>query len=455
MTKKEAKWISDKETLKAHYNKFARDKDGLLIKDTKENAEGYMRVSIENSDRYVDEENEKIKQEREIDYLEEVYKAYKKYFHIEDTRRIDIILAVALSQKLEGIPIWLILVGASGDMKSVQLTSFIGLDCVYKLHNLTSKTLVNGYKDKEKYPDLAPELDNKIVIIPDMAQILKLPAVEKGELWGQLRDLYDGMAGKVSGMGSRASYDNLKVTLLAGSTPAIDGQILVHQDLGTRELIYRTKGSKLKKEVMQKCFDNEDIEKIIDLEIKNKTKEFLEKTVIPKSKRDFVDKKYLNEIMKISTYITYMRATAEFDSYTNELRNYVYPEEPTRISKQLKRLFICLISLNKDYKEKRALEILWHLAKSSAFPIRTDIFNYLLSEKIEISTHDIAKYFTIGRKTAKRELSVLWNMNLVTCRQEPINSMYSEKTYDYWIINMNNNFIKSLSVTKSSRRMTR
>ncbi|KKK51146.1 hypothetical protein LCGC14_3117860, partial [marine sediment metagenome] len=29
--------------------------------------------------------------------LEEVYKVYKRYFHVEDTKRIDIVLATALS----------------------------------------------------------------------------------------------------------------------------------------------------------------------------------------------------------------------------------------------------------------------------------------------------------------------------------------------------------------------
>ena len=65
----------------------------------------------------------------------------------------------------------------------------------------------------------------------------------------------------MSGMGSRSQYEGLKVTLMAGSTPAIDGQILVHQDLGTRELIYRTHGSKLKRDVMKKCFDNGKLSK--------------------------------------------------------------------------------------------------------------------------------------------------------------------------------------------------
>lgn len=62
---KEAKWLSDLETLKKHYFKFKRNSQGYLIKDTRENAEKYMRVSIENSDRFVDEENEKIRLQKE------------------------------------------------------------------------------------------------------------------------------------------------------------------------------------------------------------------------------------------------------------------------------------------------------------------------------------------------------------------------------------------------------
>ena len=372
--------------------------------------------------------------------LEEVYKVYKRYFHVEDTKRIDIVLATALSQKLPGIPIWLIIVGPSGDMKSVQLNS-IRNDDVMIMHNLTSKTLVNGYKNKVKYPDLAPELNNKIVIIPDMAQILKLPPAEKGELWGQLRDLYDGLAGKMSGMGSRAQYENIKVTLLAGSTPAIDGQILVHQDLGTRELIYRTKGSKLKKDVMKKCFDNEELEEMIGKELKEKTSDFLQHVYIV---RDFINEDIIKKLMKISTYVTYMRANAEFD-YNNDLRNDVYPEEPTRIAKQMKRLYICLTNLSNDYPEDRAIEILWQIARSSAFPLRIKIFEYLLANKgKEISTTQLSELLYIGRSTVKRECSVMWNVGLVHCRKENINSFNPDRTYDYWKINENHEFIKSI-----------
>lgn len=360
--------------------------------------------------------------------LAQLHKIYKENLYIEDTDRIDAVLAAALSSKLPGISIWLIIVGPSGDLKSVQLNAIRGED-VFVLHNLTSKTLVNGHRNKINFPDLAPELDGKIVIIPDMAQILKLPAVEKGELWGQLRDLYDGLAGKVSGMGSRAQYENLKVTLLAGSTPAIDGQILVHQDLGTRELVYRTSGNKNKEKVMKKCFENEEYEEKINKELKEVTTKFLSQKKIT---RKDIPKEVLDELMKIAIYTSNMRATAEFDSYTSELRNFVYPEEPTRLSKQLKRYYICLKNLDKNYKDSDALRILWHIGKSSAFPLRIKIFEYLLEKDEEISTSKIAEDLEMGKKTIFRECNILQSIGLVKCKWEETN--YPDKFYYYWKI---------------------
>jgi hypothetical protein len=236
--------------------------------------------------------------------------------------------------------------------------------------------LVSG---NPKVKDLAPELDGKVVAIPDMAQILQLPPQDKGELWGQLRDLFDGFAGKSSGLGKRAKYTDLRITLLACSTPKIDGQILIHQDLGTRELIYRTEETENKKQMMDYALSNEESEKQMKKEMNTITFEFLkDKRVI---RRNLTEKE-TQSIKNIAMFISIVRASAEIDTMTNELRNLVYPEQPTRIVKQLKRLFLCLTSLYKDYSTDRAFQILWHLAKSCAFPIRINIFEHFVRDFI-------------------------------------------------------------------------
>ncbi len=39
--------------------------------------------------------------------LEDVYSTYRKWFYIEDTNRIDVGLAVAINQKVSGLPLWI------------------------------------------------------------------------------------------------------------------------------------------------------------------------------------------------------------------------------------------------------------------------------------------------------------------------------------------------------------
>jgi len=363
--------------------------------------------------------------------LEDVHKKYKELLYIEDTKRIDIVLAVSLSCNIKGeSPIWIILVGASGDMKSVQLNAIKGYNTFF-LHKFTSKTLVNGFKDKEKFPDLAPHLDGKIIIIRDMAPLLKLNPTEKGEIWGQLRDLYDGFAGASSGMGMNVNYENIDTTLLAGSTPSIDGQILIHQDLGTRELIFRTEGNKNKKNAMTKCMDNEEIEKKITKELNEITLSFLNNRQI---KRDYISEEIRNEIMRIAEYLSLMRATAEVDGYEKSLRGNVIPEEPTRIVKQLKKIYVCLTSLADDYPEERALEILWHIARSSASQIRIELVDFFINNpKGEFSTSRLAEITKKGKGTIQVETGILWNLGILNLRKAE--TSYPDRFYDYWSLN--------------------
>ena len=212
--------------------------------------------------------------------LKKVHNVYDKWLNISDIQRVDIGLAVALTRKRKGTTrVWLIFIGPSGDWKSVQISALSdkGLDnnTVY-IRRLTKNTLVSGNK---KVKDLAPDLDGKLTLIPEMASILKLDPKEKAAIWAQLRDLFDGIAGAVFGSGKRVDYTGLNITLIMGSTPAIDSQILIHQDLGQRELCWRTNPlDSMKQKTMEKVWDNETKEEDMKIELQKVTYEFLNKT---------------------------------------------------------------------------------------------------------------------------------------------------------------------------------
>lgn len=386
-----------------------------------------------------------IKEIKKIDLIT-LHEKYKSLFYIEDTKRIDIVLAAALSSQIDGeTPIWLIIVGTSGDMKSVQLNALKGYHTQF-IQKITSKTLVNGFKNKELYPDLAPTLNKKIIVIRDMASLLKLNPIEKGEIWGQLRDLYDGFAAACSGMGTDIKYDNIQTTLLAGATPSIDGQILIHQDLGTRELIYRTNGNIRKDLSMNKCMDNEENEKNISKEINEITLNFLSNARI---KRDIINKNIKDELMQIAEYISLMRASADIDSYEKSLRANVTPEEPTRLIKQIKKLYVCLMSLADDYPENRAIDILWRIAQSSSNQNRIELVNFFLKNtNIEFSMSKLSEELKKGKGTIQIETAILWNLGILNCRIQE--TSYPDKFYYYW--KFNGNFMNKLTPRLDTNR---
>lgn len=381
--------------------------------------------------RFVKIKNKIIKQKTT---LQDVYAVYNKWLHVSDNRRIDLVLSVALTREIEGTKLWLLIVSNSGDWKSEQLKA-LDDDGVNTrvIRSFTAKTLVSG---DTKARDLAPELRDKLMLIPEMAQMLTLHPNEKASVWAQLRDLYDGIAGKDSGTGKSSKYEDLNITFIGCSTPAIDSQILIHQSLGSRELIYRPPKEDVEseKELMKKVLYNENHEAQMRQEIKEVTQSFLQSR---KYENVNISGEILETIEEMANYLRFMRSPAEFDSYTGELLNDAHPEKPTRILKQLKRLFLALKSLDDNYKDEKALSVIFEVINSSSFQNRVSVYNFLVKHDGKFFTeYKISNALKIGRKSVMRELNVLWNLGLILKTSEEIENYGKITEKSTWSINV-------------------
>lgn len=346
--------------------------------------------------------------------LSDLYAVYDKWLYIKDKKRIDVGLAVALTREIKGTPIWIFFVGPSGDGKSEQVMALKDDDTEI-MHEITAQTLVSGFMNKE---DLAPQLDGKLVIFPDMAQLLNLHPNEKGKVWAQLRELYDGRAGKVTGC-TDAKYDNLRVTLIGCSTPSIDSQVLVFTHLGTRELIYRTSEDN-SDNLLNKVMENESAEEKMREELRSITNFFIESHSINNDTK--ISENATAKMKMMVKYLRFMRAHGDIDSFSGELRNFVYPEQPTRCLKQFKRILVALMSLDENYTEERALDVLSHITRSSILPLREKIFFALFNADDWTSTSKISEYARVGKKTALSQLFILWNMDMIDRKEETYSS---------------------------------
>jgi len=377
--------------------------------------------------------------------LGDIHEAYKSYMYLEDDQLIDVILAVAVSREQKDEKLWIIIIGASSDGKTELVKVLDDNGKTTKvIKNLTAKTFVNGYVDKSKHPDLAPKLKDKVVLLPEMASILKLHPNEKAAVWAQLRDLYDGVAGKNSGEGVDIIYNDLNVSLIGCSTPAIDNQVLIHQDLGTREMLYRTKPKDSEK-LMDKVVENNDNGQ--KKEKAKKCKELVQKFL---EQRKFlnqtIDKQYLDRIKRLAGALTKLRAVADIDFSSGELNNLVYPEEPARVLGQLMVLFKALKSLDDNYSNERAMMIILKVVLSSCSEIRIRILKYLMLHKDEfIGQKKVANSMKIGNRTAYRELNTLYHLGLLLLDESVPDETRPYKTIKKWKVNVEDDTIKFIA----------
>ena len=281
-----------------------------------------------------------------------VYETFEKWLYIEDRRRIDIKLATAITRKMKeqdgGTSIWLIEVGPSGGGKNEEILAFENPKTTKTIHSFTPRALISGLK-KEGVSDLAPKLKDKLILIPDFSQLMKLHPNAKAQVWAQLRDLFDGRAGKQTGSGVDRTYSDIRTTLIGGVTPLFDHEFLIHQNLGSRELIWRYE-IKDKEALMQKALANEGKEEEMRKELRETVNRFLDEVEIFDKP---VPKRIEQKLKEYAKWLSKMRAPAEYDWKGRELRSDIVPEEPTRVLKQLKRLFVALKSLSPDYTDER------------------------------------------------------------------------------------------------------
>lgn len=367
-----------------------------------------------------------------------VIEIYKKWIYMKDTVPIDIALATAITRKFAEVPLWFIMIAPSGSGKSEiikPLEDKTQPSSTEVMSRITPNTFLSGVsKKKEDYIDFAETLSNnpKLFLTFDFAQFAKMDSKDKGQLWAQLRDLYDGFIERKAGLGVSKKVDNIKINWLICTTHVIDSELLAQQELGTRELIYRYPIKEVKEQkLMERVWDNST--KLLEMrkELAFTVRRFIENKESEQIKEIDINDTVKSELMNLAKMISVLRAATESDSYTGELTNFVYPEMPTRILLQLKTLFIGLKNLDSRYSDQKALRVLQDVALSSIHPIRLKIIIKLFKEP-NISTTALQKKLSIGYKTINTQLYTAKQLGLVDYTEDENEDQYKQWSKKVW-----------------------
>lgn len=332
----------------------------------------------------------------------------------EDTEVLDVLLATACDRMISGPPIWLFIVSPSGGTKTELLRSLSKWN-IYSLDSLTRKTFISGlvYKDKET-GELKPikgileDLDGKILVVKDFTLLLSKDRDERMEVFGQLRNVYDGYLEAAYGTMKEPIRVESSFGMVAGVTPIIDNYHTLIAVLGERYLKIRhyLDGRKAVEKALKNFGKEDQMRKELQQTVYRflKNLEFYE-VAVPK---EIVDK-----IITLARFVALLRTPILTKQLYGLADFEISTEYATRLVKQLTKLLkLVAIVRGKTQADDTDFATIMRVAYDTVPHNRTKIVRFLYQHG-NATTDEIAEYMNLSMYVAKKRLEAMQNIGIV------------------------------------------
>lgn len=317
----------------------------------------------------------------------DVFEVYRKWLHMQEDTALAVMFGVLLANRLEGDPLWMFLIAPPGGMKSELLMS---LDKARKTHlcsSLTPHALVSGANfGGGGDPSMMPKLDGKVLVLKDFTTTLTMHPTARDEIFGQLRDAYDGKFEKFFGNGIVRNYE-AKFGVLAGCTPNIDAFASLHAGLGERFLKYRFDGVLQEEDEssrIRRALSNVNRENNMRSELQEIAKQYLKQRM--PDKLPVIPDKILDRLVALAMLTSRLRGVVNRDQYNpSMIHSKASHEIGTRLSKQLAKL---LYGIAMYYQLDTVDERCYRIAAKVAVDSLSDKIEELVRSIYMLATND-------------------------------------------------------------------
>jgi hypothetical protein len=350
--------------------------------------------------------------------LDQVHETYLKWLGRDyDLEALDVVLSAAATEKLEGDPPWLLVVGGSGAAKTESLMPMTGVGA-HIISTITGEAaLLSATSEKERAKDATGGLlrridasNSKLLVIKDVTSILSMNRDTRAQVLGALREIYDGQWSRECGVdGGRVLTWKGRIVILGAVTTAWDAAHQVIATMGDRFLLVRLAADTTgRKAAGMQAMRNVNHETVMRAELAAAIGKLLG-NVDEHQDHDLTEGE-LEDIFDLADLITRARTAVERDFQGNP--EYAHAAEmPTRLAKQLVQIGRGALALGMN--RERAMAVVGRCARDTMPPLRLRVL-------VDISGHpgsttsEAVKRLQLPRKTVDRILQELHLLELLT-----------------------------------------
>lgn len=299
--------------------------------------------------------------------VEECHATFKKWLLMPNCDLLDIAMGCAWSTFLPGSPLWMLIVAPPSSAKSETLIPLSSWQNALAVSTLTPKSVISGFQLTGGVdPSLLARLDGRIacVVVKDLTPLLQGAQSDRDEVFGILRDAYDGSVNKVFGNGVKREYTRLNFSLIAGVTPAIDAFDSV--SMGERFLKFRSDRELDRADDLaraERAVANSGSEDLMRAALKAAALGCLARDYrpdnVPQTTPDFV-----RIVSRLALFCARARATATVDKWNDVQSFSPIREAPPRLALQFTKLAkgLALHYGTKNIMDKRIIKLIRRVA---------------------------------------------------------------------------------------------
>lgn len=330
-----------------------------------------------------------------------------------------LVLAAAAVDRLDGDPLWALVVSGSGNAKTETVQALAGAGALVTSTITSEGALLSATPKKETAADATGGLlrkigDHGVMVIKDVTSILSMPRETRSAVLGALREVYDGRWSRNVGTDGGRTLDwSGRLALVGAVTTAWDTHHGVVAAMGDRFVLLRMDSSVGRQIAGRRAIGNTGHEE----QMRRELAESVRVTLDAMQPVDPLSEDETARLLAAADLVTLARTAVETDQRGEVLWGHA-PEMPTRFAKQLAQVVRGGVAVGMDRDD--ALRLAIRCARDSVPPLRLAVIDDVAANPGMCSTAQVRKRIGKPRVTVDRTLQALHMLGVVECDEEEI-----------------------------------
>jgi hypothetical protein len=348
--------------------------------------------------------------------LSEVIARFRDWLYLEDSGLLEVYLGAIAANLMDGDPVWLMIVGASGGGKTEPLNAAMHLHFVHLAATVTESSLLSGTPKKDKSKTAKGGLLREIgpfgfLLLKDFTSMLSQRHDTSAAVLSAFREIYDGSWTRhVGSDGGTTLHWEGKLGVIAGCTDTIDSHHAVIGTMGERFAFYRLPEVDERK-LSRHALKMAGKEAQMRAELSHAVCGLFAGVELPESLPEISDED-LERLIDLASLTARCRSAVDRDNHTRDITLTLSPEAPTRIAKILRQLLHGMEAIGVE--RPRIWEALAKIAFDSMHKVRRAALDALSDGDLH-STSEVATAIKYPTPTARRALEELHAHGVLIC----------------------------------------